>query len=441
MHRSFSCVAKNNLRRHVGRIQERFRFSLACFSPFDLHRNSNKMLYDMNRIGYRMQDSQRFRLHSLPSYKIARKQFQGGETSQFPWRDGFELSKPSPSSDANNNEECDDCMDYRNEYRASMIIDVLGPLISEERKERIRKVIDQRCFQVLPVIEQPHDWGNVAAVCRSADAMGLGALHIIRDANNDAYKQSTRTSGGADKWLDIQLHTVSNASETQTCLENLKKRGFRIVATCLGTDKKKSKPPSDIDWTHPTAVIFGNELEGIRQETVDMADDICEIPIDGFVESYNISVAASLIFWEARRIRLEKRGSHGDVSDEEKEILEAVYYLRNKGQFVSYASELLRRNPPDWQVYRGDWGGKDFVEQDEYVDTRFQRKMEAKKMCCHLWDGEKCYGEEYLYSGERKCRFAAAHVPGKSTLNMQRFEKQCAMYGKVIQPEVLKANK
>ena len=425
MYASLPCFAKNSFRRHVGRMGERLysNSSSGCFHASHFGRMAcNYKSYGLGVGDLRLRELNRWsqRLHSLPAYKIARKQFKDGETtSQFPWRDGFELSKPS-----------DEGRGERNEYRASMIIDTLAPLISEERRERIREVIDQRCFDILPIIERPHDWGNVAAVCRSADAMGLGAVHIIRDAHNNAYKQSTRTSGGADKWLDIQLHTVSNGFETQQCITEFKKRGFRVVATCLGTDKKKSISPGNIDWTQPTAVVFGNELEGISPGVVEMADDICEIPIDGFVESYNISVAASLIFWEARRVRLEKRGSHGDVCDAEKEILEAVFYLRNKGQFVSYASELLKRNPPDWQLYRGDWDGKEFVDQDEYVDTRYQRKMEAKKMCCHLWDGEKCYGEEFIYSERKKCRFAAAHVPGKSTLNMQRFEEQCALYGK-----------
>lgn len=433
MHFSVPCIAKNSLRRHVGRFGDRLRPCGRC-SLANPPINAYAFIETVGILGARghcVGGMQRFsqRLYSLPAYKIARKQFTDHDSSQFPWRDGFELSKPSPENGE------------RKEYRASAIIQALGPLISEDRKDRIRKVIDQRCFDVLPILERPHDWGNVAAVCRSADAMGLGALHILRDADTDAYKQSTRTSAGADKWLDIQLHTVSHPGDTQKCLMGLKERGFRVVATCLGTDKKKSKSPDDIDWTKPTAVIFGNELEGISREALETSDDICEIPIDGFVESYNISVAASLIFWEARRVRYEKRGRHGDLREEEKEILEAVFYLRNKGQFVSYASELLKRHPPEWQAYRGDWQGKEFEQQDEYIDSRYQRKMGAKTMCCHLWDGNKCFGEEYLYPGGRRCRFAAAHVPGKSTLDIERFEKQCAMYGKEIRDvlDVLKA--
>ena len=54
------------------------------------------------------------------------------------------------------------------------------------------------------------------------------------------------------------------------------------------------------------------------------------IPMSGFVESFNISVAASLIMYEARAWRLRNLGRHGDLSDEEQEVLLAVLMLRHK---------------------------------------------------------------------------------------------------------------
>jgi len=348
---------------------------------------------------------------SLPSYHIARKDFSEDMTSQFPWTDGFELDRDLPH------------------VSAQAIIETLGPMISEERKDRIQSVVSSRCFGVLPVIENPYDFGNVAAVCRSADALGFGALHVIRRKDKDKYKQSTRTSGGSDKWLDIRLH-----NGTEECLTELKARGFHIVATCLGTDEKKAKRPDEIDWTVPTAIVFGNELEGVSETVVDMADSICEIPIDGFVESYNISVAASLIFWEARRIRTENMGKHGDLTNEEQEILRAIFYLRNKGVFKQYASALLKRQPPEWQKHRGSWLGKEFLPEEDEVealrDSAFIRKQQAKNVTCHLWDGTTCYGEKHLYSGHKTCRFAAGHIPNRNTLDIESLKKQCTRYGK-----------
>jgi len=181
-------------------------------------------------------------------------------------------------------------------------------------------------------------------------------------------------------------------------------------------------------------------LEGVSETVVDMADSICEIPIDGFVESYNISVAASLIFWEARRIRTENMGKHGDLTNEEQEILRAIFYLRNKGVFKQYASALLKRQPPEWQKHRGSWLGKEFLPEEDEVealrDSAFIRKQQAKNVTCHLWDGTTCYGEKHLYSEHKTCRFAAGHIPNRNTLDIESLKKQCTRYGKEM-PSVI----
>eukprot|EP00955_Chlamydomonas_euryale_P110104 365980-Chlamydomonas_euryale.AAC.13 len=71
--------------------------------------------------------------------------------------------------------------------------------------------------------------GNLAAVCRSADAMGFGALHCV-PAENGAYKQSARTSAGADKWLELK---VWKEGGTEACLRAAKDAGMQVVVTHL----------------------------------------------------------------------------------------------------------------------------------------------------------------------------------------------------------------
>ena len=133
---------------------------------------------------------------ALPDYQIARKPLEQSitEGSRFPWMDEFELSREV-------------------KVDAQTLISTLGPLMTEERLERIEKVCSNRTFDILPIVEHPYDLGNLAAVCRSADALGCGAVHVIRNASDERFKQSARTSGGAEKWLDIQLH-----SSTAECL-------------------------------------------------------------------------------------------------------------------------------------------------------------------------------------------------------------------------------
>lgn len=341
-----------------------------------------------------------FSCHALPDYKIARKPLDKAVASgsRFPWRDSFELSK-------------DTILD------ASTIMDTLKPLMTDERIARIEQVCAHRTFNVLPIVEHPYDWGNVAAVCRSADALGCGAVHIIRGADEERYKQSTRTSGGSEKWLDVQLFKT-----TTECLANARQMGFQIVAAHLDPGAVE---PSAIDWTRPTAIVFGNELQGVSQEALAMADATTVLPIDGFVESYNISVAASLLLWEARRLRSQALGTqgHGDLTAEEQHILKAVFFLRNKGLTKQYISHLLRRPPPEWQAHRnkGKWGDKEFESPVAPEDA-------LQKTKCYYWDGSVCWGERVLWPGKR-CRYHLAHLQGTSTFNKGKLMHQCAKMG------------
>lgn len=171
--------------------------------------------------------SNRYRMHlsALPNYKIARLSLDQAiaKNSRFPWIDRFDINR-------------DLVLD------ADTVINTLSPLISEERQQRIADVVSKRTFNVLPILEYPYDLGNVAAACRSADALGFGGLSVVRALDDKTrYKQSTRTSGGADKWLDVQIYRSMD-----DCLSRTKKLGYQIVATHL---RRESVAPADIDWT------------------------------------------------------------------------------------------------------------------------------------------------------------------------------------------------
>lgn len=145
-------------------------------------------------------------LSALPHYQIARKDFSDAvkEQSRFPWRDEFELAKGTVASSED-------------------IIRTLEPLMTSERANRMQLVAAKRTFDCLPILEHPYDLGNMAAVCRSAEALGFGAVHVIRKNDDGRYKQSTRTSGGAEKWLDLQLF-----DSTEECLYRAKRLGFQV---------------------------------------------------------------------------------------------------------------------------------------------------------------------------------------------------------------------
>lgn len=379
---------------------------------------------------------QRFRTFAagggLPSYQLARVSVEEAVTldTRFPWKDEFELGKGIVLD-------------------AETIIETLKPLFTQDRLDRIDIVATNRTFNVLPIVQHPYDMGNLAAICRSADALGFGAVHVIRNKDDQRYKQSTRTSGGSDKWLDLQLYSTSSE-----CIHHAKSLGYRIVATHM---RNGSLTPDAIDWTRPTAIVFGNELDGVTDDVLSMADDCIAVPMDGFVESFNVSVAAALILWEARRIRNERLGANGDLSPEEQQIWKAMMLLRAKGVARQMVSHLLRRQPPDWQRHRnkGQWFGKVFSSQSgrslsdgeplsikNCTGTAFRHENETvdqlgpiapmlterRKKSCNFWDGSICWGERVLYP-DRKCRYHGAHVPGVNTLNERKLKDLCSKLG------------
>lgn len=204
------------------------------------------------------------------------------------------------------------------QYTASQVITKIEPLLTRERVERIKKVIEERTFNFVPVMENIYDRGNVSAVMRSAEAFGFLQSHLI-EPKDAKFKAANRVTKGADKWLDVRTSTSARAT-----VEELKNKGFQIFATHL----EASMPLSEVDFSKPTAVVLGNEKEGVSEEMVQLCDGRIIIPMVGFSQSFNISVAAALIFYHAYQDRLKKLGRSGDLSEHEALMVTANYYLR-----------------------------------------------------------------------------------------------------------------
>lgn len=214
-------------------------------------------------------------------------------------------------------------------FSPSQIIEILTPYITEERMARLSSVISQRTSTVVTVIEGLINLGNVSAVMRSAEALGFHHFHIIEGGTR--FKNSQRTSQGAEKWLE-----VSRWPNAAACIPELQKQGYHVVATHLDDT---AVPISEIDFTRPTALVLGNEKEGVTQELLSLADQRCVIPMAGFVQSFNISVAAAVALYHAFHDRITRQGYHGDLDDNTKEELLAAYCYRS----VKHADDILRK--------------------------------------------------------------------------------------------------
>ncbi|MEK7356665.1 MAG: RNA methyltransferase, partial [Bdellovibrionota bacterium] len=216
---------------------------------------------------------------------------------------------------------------------ASRVLELLEPQLTTERQERIRHTVQGRTCNVVPVLEDIYDRGNVSAVLRSAEALGYQCAHVIEIG--EKFKTSARVTQGADKWLDVKKW-----KSTGECVAELKRLGYRIVATHLDS---KAKPIGEIDFTKPTALVLGNEKDGISKEMIDSCDETAIIPMHGFVQSFNISVAGAVSLYHIMRERERALGHHGDLTEDEKLILRAEFSLRSSKNPERLIEELLAR--------------------------------------------------------------------------------------------------
>jgi tRNA (guanosine-2'-O-)-methyltransferase len=206
---------------------------------------------------------------------------------------------------------------------------ILGPHLTDERRSQFERVLDERTDSLTVVVEGMVDLGNVGAVMRSADGFGVNTVHAIDTA--EAYKRSRRTSQGADKWLDRWRWTSPDS-----CVGHLRSLGHRIVVTDLAPG---ARPLDEVDLSGRVAIVFGNELEGISDRMRSLADERMVIPMAGFAESFNISVAAAVTLHEAHRQRVARHGKNGDLPPERRSSVRAVWYMKS----VREADRVIRR--------------------------------------------------------------------------------------------------
>ena len=213
----------------------------------------------------------------------------------------------------------------------SRILSEIGPVLTAERQKKIRQVVEGRCFSQAIVLESIYDRGNASAVVRSAEALGFVNIHMIE--SGEKFKESARVTAGADKWVEI-----TKWKSSRECVAALKSEGKQIIVTHLSP---KSRPIREIDFGKPSALVLGNEKDGVSQDMIEMADHCVILPMVGFVQSYNISVAGALSCYHIFLERTRKLGANADVNEEQKSILQALYTLRTQDSAVDI---LLRPN-------------------------------------------------------------------------------------------------
>ncbi|WP_091897559.1 RNA methyltransferase [Polaribacter sp. KT25b] len=190
----------------------------------------------------------------------------------------------------------------------------LESYLTDKRKALFKKVISERTQHftvVLEDISQPH---NASAVLRTCDIFGVQELHTVE--NKYINRVSKYVAKGSQKWITTKRYK-SDGNNTKVCFDNLRNQGYQIIAT---SPHDNSCFLQDFDISKKTAFVFGEETEGVSDFTKENADGFLKIPMVGFTESLNISVAAAIILQDVTT-KLRNSNLDWQLSEEEKEIL------------------------------------------------------------------------------------------------------------------------
>jgi len=173
---------------------------------------------------------------------------------------------------------------------------------TEKRIARFKSIIAKKQFDVGIVLENVHNPHNIGAVLRSCDAVGILDIYLIYSTDRTdqtVFARGGKSARGSDKWLNVHFFTSA-----KSCMEVVNKKYEQVYATHLSED---SKSLYDLKLDSSVALVFGNELDGVSKEMMPYVTGNYIIPMEGMVQSLNISVACAISLYEIRRQRDEKQ--------------------------------------------------------------------------------------------------------------------------------------
>ena len=167
-------------------------------------------------------------------------------------------------------------------------------MASDERIKKLRTVLENRQIDLKVILENIHDPHNVNAIYRSCEAVGVMDV-ILLYINQEFPDIKFNSSGSACKWIDLY-----RSSDPLEIIPELKRDGYQIYSLVLD---QNAKSIYDIDWTQPSTIIVGNEHSGVSKNLQKLSTQNLYIPMNGVVESLNVSVATAVTLYEASRQR------------------------------------------------------------------------------------------------------------------------------------------
>jgi tRNA (guanosine-2'-O-)-methyltransferase len=168
--------------------------------------------------------------------------------------------------------------------------EILSQFLLPERIERLENALANRTNQLTVVLDRVRNYHNVSAVVRSSDAFGLSTVHMV----GKYFEYASGISLGAEKWTNIKRY-----SSPEDAITTMKAEGYAMVVLqpenfAVPVGKIAPMSVSELPFNEKLALVFGNEKRGVDPLFQKEAKYFAYIPMYGFVESLNISVACAI---------------------------------------------------------------------------------------------------------------------------------------------------
>lgn len=190
---------------------------------------------------------------------------------------------------------------HENQRTAS--IEVFDSLSSFANSEGIMAVIamkppaDALVHNRVLILDRVRDPGNVGTLFRSAEAFGFGSVYLMQESVDIHHIQTVRASMGSIFRVDSKVISHDD-------IHQMKKDGFEFIVS--GLQKSKTIREIDLYEDSKIALVLGSESHGVSEELMNLSDDIVRIPMEGKVESLNVSIAGSILMQAIQEIQAKR---------------------------------------------------------------------------------------------------------------------------------------
>lgn len=210
------------------------------------------------------------------------------------------------------------------------IYDYLKGFLTEEKIEKIEQNVLYKTNYILPVFEDIFQYRNAAAIVRSLEGLGVNRLWALEGRN--IFKPEEAVSRGAEKWIfvDRKPHNINT-------IHQIKQNGYSIVSI---SPENNAIDLDEVPIDKPLALLFGTEWQGVSETFLQASDFTAKIPMFGFTQSFNVSVAAAISVYTLMQ-KLRKNSSNFHLTEEEK-LLTKIHWAT---QTIPHGKEIVE----NWQ--------------------------------------------------------------------------------------------